>query len=148
MISLDTNILVYATDKRGAGAQYLLARRIVDAARDVSIALTEQALIEFIDVAVRKTGLSLTAVTPYLDAFRRDFPLLLPSEGTVTEVINLLAGYNLSVWDAHLVAVCSMHGCEYLLSEDLQDGAAYGTVQVLNPFRPSNKPTLNALLTP
>jgi predicted nucleic acid-binding protein len=146
LISLDTNILVYATDRKNAGARHALARRIVDAAKNVKIGLAEQVLVEFINVAVRKTRLPLNQVAPYVDAFSRDFPLLLPSRDTVAQVLALLFRHNLSVWDAHILAVCSSNGCNHLLSEDLQDGSLYGGVTVVNPFVPRNARLLQRLL--
>ena len=43
--------------------------------------------------------------------------------------------YRLSWWDALIVAAAQVAGCEYLLTEDLQDDQMLGTVQVVNPFR-------------
>jgi predicted nucleic acid-binding protein len=39
-----------------------------------------------------------------------------------------------SLWDALLLATAERHGCEIVLSEDMQDGARLGGVIVLNPF--------------
>ncbi|MEY4556814.1 MAG: hypothetical protein RL093_1933 [Pseudomonadota bacterium] len=38
-------------------------------------------------------------------------------------------------WDALLVASANAAGCEHFLSEDLNDGQAYGGVTAINPFR-------------
>lgn len=148
MITLDTNVLVYATDKKTAGRRHLIARDIVDAASGAKIAVAEQVLIEFINVALRKTKLPLQDVNPYVRAFLGDFLLLLPSRTAVGDVMELLRRYRLSVWDAHLVAVCFAHGCDVLLSEDLQDGARYNGLTVLNPFDSGNARKLDKLLRP
>ena len=42
--------------------------------------------------------------------------------------------YQLSWWDALIVAAAQAQGCRYLLSEDLQHEQAFDTVTVLNPF--------------
>ncbi len=44
------------------------------------------------------------------------------------------ARYKLSWWDSLVVAAALLQACTVLLTEDLQDGCAYGTVTVLNPF--------------
>jgi predicted nucleic acid-binding protein len=44
------------------------------------------------------------------------------------------------------LATCAAHGCDYLLSEDLQDGAQYGGVTVINPFNAANAPLIGQLL--
>ena len=43
--------------------------------------------------------------------------------------------YGRSWWDALIAAAAQVAGCEYLLTEDLQDDQMLGTVRVVNPFR-------------
>jgi hypothetical protein len=43
--------------------------------------------------------------------------------------------FGLSCWDALIVAAAGIAGCEHLLTEDLQDGAAFEGLQVIDPFR-------------
>ncbi|MEZ4491829.1 MAG: PIN domain-containing protein [Dehalococcoidia bacterium] len=42
--------------------------------------------------------------------------------------------YGISWWDALIVAAAKVAGCEYLLTEDLQDGQQFGTLRVVDPF--------------
>jgi predicted nucleic acid-binding protein len=42
--------------------------------------------------------------------------------------------FRLSFWDALVVAAAEVAGCDRLLTEDLQEGARYGPVTVVNPF--------------
>jgi predicted nucleic acid-binding protein len=42
--------------------------------------------------------------------------------------------YRLSFWDALVVAAAEVAGCDRLLTEDLQEGASYGSVTVVDPF--------------
>jgi len=80
--------------------------------------------------------------------FSGDFPILLPGRAVVSDALAMRARYGLSIWDARLLAVCASHRCDYLLSEDLQDGAQYGTVTVVDPFRAANAALLSRALTP
>jgi predicted nucleic acid-binding protein len=43
--------------------------------------------------------------------------------------------FGLSWWDALIVAAARVAGCEYLLTEDLQHGAEFEGLRVVNPFR-------------
>jgi len=43
--------------------------------------------------------------------------------------------FGLSCWDALIVAAARIAGCEYLLTEDLQHGAEFEGLQVVDPFR-------------
>jgi predicted nucleic acid-binding protein len=40
----------------------------------------------------------------------------------------------LSLWDALLLATAERHACEIVLSKDMQDGARFGGVTILDPF--------------
>ncbi|HEX4296239.1 MAG TPA: PIN domain-containing protein [Rhizomicrobium sp.] len=122
------------------------ATDIIRAARRVDTGLTEQAIVEFVNVAIRKAKLPLDETLPFVQEFLASFRLLLPTDTIVDDVLDLLSRYNLSAWDARLLAVCNAHDCEYLLSEDIQDGARYGKVTVINPFDPANADVLNRLL--
>lgn len=42
--------------------------------------------------------------------------------------------YGISWWDALIVAGADAAGCDYLLTEDLQDGQRFGQIRVVNPF--------------
>jgi predicted nucleic acid-binding protein len=49
-----------------------------------------------------------------------------------------------SFWDALLLASANSAGCSHFLSEDLNDGQAYGDVTVVNPFRHMPEDVLGA----
>ena len=42
--------------------------------------------------------------------------------------------YRISWWDSMIVAAAQLQDCEVLLTEDLHDGAAFGTLVVRSPF--------------
>jgi predicted nucleic acid-binding protein len=43
--------------------------------------------------------------------------------------------HRVGFWDALLLASANAAGCSHFLSEDLNDGQAYGGVRAINPFR-------------
>jgi predicted nucleic acid-binding protein len=43
--------------------------------------------------------------------------------------------YGVAYYDALLLASANAAACDYFLSEDLNDGQRYGSVQAINPFR-------------
>ena len=60
----------------------------------------------------------------------------IPIDVPVTvRALELVHQHRLSVWDSYIVAAALAGGCRVLLSEDLQHGARFGPLQVLNPFR-------------
>jgi predicted nucleic acid-binding protein len=62
------------------------------------------------------------------------FPLVLPTVQQFEVSERLLLAYSLSHWDALLLAAGQIAGVTTLYSEDLQAGAQYESVSVVNPF--------------
>ena len=56
--------------------------------------------------------------------------------------------HRIGFWDALLLASANDAGCEYFLSEDLNDGQLYGAVRAINPFRHSPANVLGAAASP
>lgn len=56
------------------------------------------------------------------------------SADLIAGAIDLHALHSLSFYDALIVQAALVSGCKRLLSEDLQHGARFGAVQVVNPF--------------
>jgi predicted nucleic acid-binding protein len=147
MISLDANILFYAADYT-AGPRHHAAKQIVNDAMAISAALSEQVLFEFFHASTRKHKITAVDAGAVVRTLLQNFALVLPHDSVVEDAFALMAQYNLSIWDACLLAVCDAHGCSHLLSEDMQDGAVYGGVTVINPFNPANAAMLGLLLNP
>ena len=51
------------------------------------------------------------------------------------EVIRIQQRFQLSYWDAAIVAAAKRLNCGTLYSEDLSEGQSYDGVRVVNPFR-------------
>jgi len=138
---------VYAVDV-DAEAKHAKAKDILAAAIGTRAGLTEQSIIEFVNAATRKAKLPLSVTIPYARDFLMNFKLLLPTKDVVEDVLALISRYKISIFDARIIAVCDAHGCDYLLSEDLQDNAIYGGVRVINPFNPLNANAVASLMRP
>ena len=146
MLSFDTNVLVYASDPT-AGARHAAAVKLLEAsALGGKAALTEQSLIEFIHVATRKRKLPIEFAARRVASWTKNFPVMTATETIIEDTVALLGSYPLSVWDAHMIALCGANHCKALISEDLSDGAIYGTVRVISPFNPRNARAIQELL--
>lgn len=146
MLSFDTNILVYASDPR-AGVRHTAAVKLLEAsALGGKAALNEQSLIEFIHVVTRKRKLPIELAARRVSSWMKNFPVMTATQTIIDDTVALLCSYPLSVWDAHMLAVCEANHCAVLVSEDLSDGAVYGSVRVLSPFNPRNAPAIQELL--
>ena len=55
----------------------------------------------------------------------------------VTRGLELHQAHSVSVWDGLIVQAALDAGCDVLLSEDLQHGRRFGSLEVANPFLPA-----------
>lgn len=139
MNAVDTNILVYAIDQhepeKRASAQALL--RDLGNSGDRPLLLWQVAC-EFVACLRRwesKSRIEPHEVQLYLEHFQQSLPLILPTEQVLGLSIDFHDRYSLSHWDSLLIAACADAGVDTLYSEDMQSGATYGQVRVVNPFK-------------
>ena len=131
--SLDSNVLVYAADGR-AGARHTRALHILVSAARRDCVLTLQVLGEFFHAATRKR------IAPRHDAAAQVRDLLAIFRTVAADVEAFRAALEdgerstRSFWDGVLMATLARAGCDFLLSEDMQDGARFGRVTIVDPF--------------
>lgn len=139
MNAIDTNVLVYHVDE-AAGAKQNQARQLADwllEATEETILLWQVA-VEFLNCMRRweLAGRSTRAKTvEYFEEFETLYDLVLPARPVLHTALDLNSRYSLSHWDSLLVAACIEAGVTTLYSEDMQDGAGYDGVRIVNPFR-------------
>ncbi len=132
---VDANVFVYARDPREPRKQERATAWIDLLWREQRGRTSAQALSEFYAVATRK----LTPRVP-LELAWRDVERYLGwrPRSTDDELLRRARSiedrYRLSWWDSQIVAAAQLQNCEVLLTEDLHDGAAFGTLIVRSPF--------------
>ncbi len=135
-IFVDTNVLVYGRDRSEPTKQPLASAWIEDPWRSASGRLSLQVLEEYYVATTKKLRPGLTP-----EEARADVAELLAwrpvaiDGGLVRAAWSFEDRFSLSFWDALIVAAASASDCGYLLTEDLQDGARYDGVQIVDPFR-------------
>jgi len=133
---LDTNVLVYAAMARfSAPAKYARARELV---AQTHFAISGQVLQEFFVNVTRKSDkpLSVEKAIEWLDTLA-DRPCAAIDREPVIRGANIAAGYQTSYWDGAIIAAAEKLRAPILYSEDLNHGQLYGSVRVVNPFRPA-----------
>lgn len=130
---LDSNVLLYACSSAPDDAR---KRRVAeDLILNTSFALSAQVLQEFIANALRKKALGITEAnidaTLELAAHVRVQPV---THELVVSALILRRRFQLSQWDATIVAAAAELGCKTLYSEDMSHGQDYAGVRVINPF--------------
>lgn len=132
--TLDTNILVYAVDARDETKRAFAARIIAAAARlDCPLAL--QAVGEFYAAATRKLKLGAKDAATRTAHLIAGFDTFGYSVHAVRAALEEAPKGRFSYWDGVLLASAAEAGCTTIFSEDMADGARFGSIAVANPFR-------------
>jgi predicted nucleic acid-binding protein len=134
-VFVDTNVLLYWRDGRHAAKQVRAAEWLALLWREQRGRTSTQVLSEYYVNVTKKLDPGLPAGEAW-----DDVEALLAWEPQPIDGALLRRGravevrYGLSWWDSLVVAAAQAQGCSLLLTEDLQDGAAYGGVTARNPF--------------
>jgi predicted nucleic acid-binding protein len=133
---VDTNVLLYAQDSSEPLKQRIARERIADLWVSGCGRVSVQVLSEFYATITRKARFGVGRE----EAWREIEELMTWQPQPVdTDLITrghaIELRYKLSWWDSLVVAAAEAQGCSILLTEDLQDGARYGSVHVENPFK-------------
>ena len=135
-VFFDTNILVYAYDRRDPAKQERAFNIIADAISNENGIVSAQVLGEFYNATTRRTSntlpeevtseaMSLFATLPVIDI---DLALVQRAVGTCNR-------YRISYWDSLIIAAAEKAGCTQIFSEDFNTGQTYHGILIFNPFK-------------
>lgn len=130
---LDTNILLYGYDL-DAPEKREVARALIEQAwvQPGRTAISVQVLQEFHVNFVRK-GHSAEEADTLISDFSR-WPVIDNTLAVFRLGLSLQSRWQLSLWDAMILAAARTSGARELLTEDLNHGQDYGGIRVINPF--------------
>jgi predicted nucleic acid-binding protein len=131
---VDTNVWVYAVDD-DEPARQAQARRVLDPEAGIDPVISAQVLGEFYVTVTRKLPRSLSPAEAGLFVKQMgELPVVALDARLVAAAVAGAQAWGISYWDALIVAAAEAGGCDRILTEDLADGATYGSVRVENPF--------------
>jgi predicted nucleic acid-binding protein len=138
MKAVDTNVLVYVFDNSERAKQARAVALVNGLVRSPgSAVLLWQTAVEFLSCLRRweSTGrISTHDVENYIAEVLSYFPLAIPSADVLSRSMQLTSRYSLSHWDSLLVSAALEVAVDTLYTEDLQSGARYDTLAIVNPF--------------
>ena len=133
-IFLDSNILIYAHDK-DEGEKYhradLWFRDFWSKERLPAISV--QVLQEFYTVMERKRG-HARIYREVAEHYLTFWPVIENTRELMRQALENQQRFQLSFWDANIVAAAQKAGAKELWTEDLNAGRDYGGVRAVNPF--------------
>lgn len=138
MNAIDTNVFAYAYDpadpRKQAKARQLLSDLVAKPSESV---LLWQVAVEFLSFLRKVEGqgrLTAGEVKARFEEMLQLFSVQLPTTQIFERSFTLRGRYSLSHWDSLLVGACQVTGVTRLYSEDMQHGADYDGVVIVNPF--------------
>ena len=132
-VFVDSNVLLYAMDEADPRKQQAARIWRTELWKNRLGRISFQVLSEFYVNAVRK----LPGARDEARAEVRDLLAWNPvtaDAALVEQGWKIQDRYQLSYWDALIVAAAKASSCGYLLTEDLQAGQKFDGIEVLNPF--------------
>jgi predicted nucleic acid-binding protein len=133
-VFVDSNVWVYAVDG-DEPVKRAQARAVLSPTAPSTLVTSAQVLGEFYTTVTRKLAKPVASeVAIGMVEQMAKLPVVVIDADRVQEAIAGSRSWQLSYWDALIVAAARSAGCGRLLTEDLAEGATYGGVRVENPF--------------
>jgi predicted nucleic acid-binding protein len=138
MNAIDTNIFAYTFDPADPGKQDCARRLVRDlVSKSDETVLLWQVAAAFLAVlrkAERQGRLTSAEVRARFQEVLQLFSLKIPTVQILERSFLLHERFSLSHWDSLLIGACKEAGVTCLYSEDMQHGADYDGVKIVNPF--------------
>jgi len=130
---IDTNVLLYAASTAPEeAAKAKVACTLIESSRfAVSVQILQEFYVNGTGKLARKIPTDRLELVLALLRQRRVEPLTME---LFEEALRIRARFQLSYWDAAVVAAAKRTGAKLIYSEDLAHGQFYDGVQVVNPF--------------
>lgn len=147
-VFVDSTTLIYPMDASEPDKGAICAVWLKAARTSKNLVLSPQVLNETYATVMRKPAFK--ASRPMVRAFLREhfvFCTAPPQTPAMQEQAWAMQDrFGVQFWDALLLVSASAAGCQYFLSEDLNDGQVYGGVTAINPFRHAPQDVLGRAL--
>ena len=142
---VDTNVLVYAFDKRSSQKKLVAQRLMNELMEEDRLRVSTQVLQELFVTLTRKVSrrCSIQEALGILEDLTA-WPLMVVDYAAIRMAGGLADQAKLSFWDALVVVAAAKTGATVLYTEDLNDGQEILGVRIRNPFATSILPTAEA----
>jgi len=133
-VFLDTNVFVYTQskgeqDKRGIA---------LNAIETYDCYTSTQVFNEISNVMIKKLKMPIAEVKQIITAINDRCMVSIITHETVQKALDLKEIYGYSYYDSLILATAILSDCDYILSEDLQDGQIIeNKIEIVNVFKRS-----------
>jgi predicted nucleic acid-binding protein len=133
IVTADTNLFVYAVDERDP-EKLAGALAVTEALRERQWPIGLQVCGEFYRASTRRLKRSPWEAAQGARNLMVSFGVFPATMRSTERALAEAASGRFSFWDANLLSAAEEAGCTHLISEDMQDGARLGRVEVVRAF--------------
>ena len=133
MTFFDSNVLLYAVMEQDPRKRRIALFLFGEAVESGTGVISLQVLREIANCLFKKSGSPTETIRGNLAVFK-ELPCMMDSMEILDRGLEIKDRHGIPFYDALIVASAEAGGCDTLYSEDLADGAVYGSVRVVNPF--------------
>lgn len=130
---IDTNIIVYANDARDKEKQAIALNVITEHMKSGSGVISTQVLQEYAHVALNKLHQRQDVILRQL-VLLEEMTVIQQSPALIRRAVEIKATYQISFWDACIIAAAEYAKCNVILSEDMNASQFYSGIVMQNPF--------------
>jgi predicted nucleic acid-binding protein len=132
-IFIDTNIIVFANDKRSAAKQQKAIEVVTSLMKSRAGTISTQVLQEYAYVAINKLKQSQDVVLRQLKLME-SLEVINQSPVQIRRAVEIMHLYKIGFWDACIISNAEHANCTEIYSENLNTGQFYSGIQIVNPF--------------
>lgn len=125
---IDSNVVLYLFSSDTVKADH--AESILQSGGLISV----QVLNEVASVCLRKIKMTWEEVDAVLETLKSTCEVLPVTLASHEKAVGLAKRFQISLYDANIVATAILCGADTLFSEDMQNGMSMESVTVVNPF--------------
>jgi predicted nucleic acid-binding protein len=132
-IFIDTNILVYSIDQKNTEKKEKARKTLKTIVESHQPVISTQVIKEFYVVATKKLNADSLMVKNIVHNFH-NMEIVNNDLELIEQAIDISLISRLSFWDSLIIAAAEKANCEFIFSEDLNNGQTYRGVMVINPL--------------
>ncbi len=130
---IDTNVLIYQLDSRDKRKRKKCRDLVTTLVTNHEAVISTQVLQEFYVACTTKLKIKPILVKGILHGFENMEVVSIGAE-LINEAIDTSIQYKLSFWDSLVVVSAESAKCQFLYSEDLNEGQIIRNVKIQNPM--------------
>lgn len=133
MNAVDTNVLIYSNDSREPVKRQIALNLLANL---TDVALLWQVACEYVAAARKLEKFGFTQKDAFADValLQQAWKPILPTWQILIRAENLMDNYQVSYWDALIVAACLENNIPKLYTEDIADNFRKEGLEIINPF--------------